>query len=237
MSRMPSRTVHTEFRPGRAHWIVPLLLLIAATAWLRYTGVDMSVASHFFHPATRWPVGGEAPWSWLKHYGTIPAWILSLGALGVLLAGLRLPRVRRFRRDALVLVLAMTIAPGLVVNGILKTHWPRPRPRDVRVLGGDRDFVRVLDTAPPGSGASFPSGHAASAYYPLALYFVLRRHRRRRAARMALAIALAYGTLMGIARIAQGAHFASDIVWSAAIDWFVASALAAWIYRNPGWHP
>ena len=212
--------------------MIPLAVLAAATVWLRATDVDMHVAARFFDPVAHWPVGATQPWRWLKHHGTAPAWVVSLAALAVLLAGLWSRRAAQFRRDALGLTLSMALAPGLVVNGVRKKNWARQRPRDVQVLGGDREFVRVLDRAPRGSGEAFPSGHASSAFYPVALYFVLRRRDRHRAAFATLTLALSYGVLMGIARIAQGAHFVSDIVWAAAIDWFVAAALAAWLYRG-----
>jgi hypothetical protein len=52
---------------------------------------------------------------------------------------------------------------------------------------------------------------------------VLRR-RRRRAAWAFLAAGVAWGGLMGAARMMAGGHFLSDVVWSAGMTWLVALA-------------
>lgn len=41
--------------------------------------------------------------------------------------------------------------------------------------------------------------------------------------------ALVLGGLLGLARVAQGGHFLSDVVWAAALMWFVAYALFRWM--------
>ena len=41
----------------------------------------------------------------------------------------------------------------------------------------------------------------------------------------ALLIGLAYGSLMGVGRIVQGAHFPSDVVWSWGVTFLTAAVL------------
>ncbi len=223
-------------------WVLPAVLLVAATAWLRWSDADLAIARRFFDPVRHWPVGAREPWRWFKYHGTLPAWILSVGALAVVIVARVRPssRAARWRRRGAALALAMALGPGLVVNGGFKTHWPRPRPRDLVEFGGTRAFVPVWDRGEPASGASFPSGHAASAFYLFTPFFFLRR-RHPVAAFVALAVGLAWGSMMGYARIAQGAHFLSDVVWSAGFDWYVAAACTracgaddeAWRTRRP----
>jgi len=69
---------------------------------------------------------------------------------------------------------------------------------------------------------------AAAAWKPFLLVFApyllfLKRSRAKAAA--VLAVGIGYGSLMGYARIAQGAHFLSDIVWSFGIVYLTTHAV------------
>ena len=69
-------------------------------------------------------------------------------------------------------------------------------------------------------------------YYFVVFYFLARR-RHKRLAFAALGGAMAYGTLIGTARMAAGAHFASDVLWSAVFPCAVAWALYYFVLRIP----
>jgi membrane-associated PAP2 superfamily phosphatase len=222
-----------------ADWVVPALVLGAATAWLRSGDIDLAVSARFYSPGAGWPVGGEPPWNWLYHYGVAPAWIMAVPALFVGVAAAFRTGLRRYRRAAWFLVLAMTIGPGLLVNTVFKQNWGRPRPRDVVQLGGEREFLPVWKKGPsPDWGNAFASGHTATAFYIAAPFFLLRRRRRGRALAW-LAAGVAYGALMGTARIAQGAHFLSDVVWAGGFVWLTCLALyyALGLYRREACFP
>jgi len=204
-------------------WGIPLFLLAGLTVFLRRSDADLALQARFFVPGVGWPHGGEQPWRFLYDYGVVPAWIMSLSALGILVASIWRRGLASRRRVAVFFVLVMVIAPGLVVNSVFKQNWGRPRPKDVVELGGDRAFLPVWDKGAAGQGNSFASGHAATAFYLFVPWFLARRTHRRTAL-IWLAAGLGYGTLMGIARMAQGAHFLSDIVWSAGFVYLVALA-------------
>jgi membrane-associated PAP2 superfamily phosphatase len=121
------------------------------------------------------------------------------------------------------LALVMIVGPGLIVNTTFKEHWGRPRPLDLPQFGGSYAFLPVWDKGDPDRGQSFPSGHASTGFYFFALYFALRD--RSRQARFWLIFALAYGSLMGLARMIQGKHFASDVLWSAGFVWLASVSL------------
>ena len=70
-------------------------------------------------------------------------------------------------------------------------------------------------------------------FYLMAPAFVLYRRHRRAAAEF-FALGLAGGTIMGVARIVAGSHFASDVVWSAGIVYFTGLALAAVFHFGDG---
>lgn len=205
-------------------WLLPVVVLVGLSIPFWTTNLDMDVAAHFYTPGAGWERGSAEPWRALKHYGAIPALVISLSALGLFVASFRSSRVRGYRRPALFLTLVMLVGPGLIVNDVFKENWGRPRPLDVVQLGGDRAYVQPWVMSPRGMGQSFPSGHAAMAFYLLVPYFLLRR-RARAAAAAFLVIGLSYGALMGVARMAQGAHFLSDVLWALGFVYLTALAL------------
>jgi lipid A 4'-phosphatase len=205
-------------------WIVPIAILIGLTIPFWTTHLDESLAARFYTPGVGWVHGSEQPWAALKQYGVIPAWITLLGALSVLVASIGMRRARPHRRAAMFLVFAMALGPGLLVNTVFKQHWGRPRPSDLVEFGGDRAYVKPWVKHAPHNGGSFPSGHAATGFYLLVPYFLLRGRWRGRALGF-LALGLAYGSLMGFARMMQGAHFASDVLWSLGFVYLTGLAL------------
>ncbi|MGH7125190.1 MAG: phosphatase PAP2 family protein, partial [Stellaceae bacterium] len=70
---------------------------------------------------------------------------------------------------------------------------------------------------------SFVSGHAAAGFGLVAFSFLTLDRRRRRVLR---AGAVAAGSLIGLARMAQGAHFLSDVVFAGLVVWGIAWVLA-----------
>jgi membrane-associated PAP2 superfamily phosphatase len=212
-------------------WTIPVVLLALLTIPFFTTNIDMRIARHFYVHGQGFPIGAEPLWRWLKHEGAIPPIVVSFIALIAFIVSYFSAGVRPHRRAALFLVLAMALGPGLIVNDVFKDNWGRPRPRDVIELGGTRDYVPPLVMSPRGNGASFMSGHAATAFYLMTPYFLFRRRSRARAFAFFFG-GLAYGALMGYARIAQGAHFLSDIVWSLGIVYLTALTLFYLIHPN-----
>lgn len=217
------------------HAGLPVLLVIFGTLFFRTTSFDLSLAAHFYSAqGPSWPVGREAPWQQLYDFGEFPGWLIFGAALGVVVAAGWVPVLRRWRRSAVFLVLVMVIGPGLLTNAVLKDHWGRPRPRQIQEFGGSERFEPVWVFDASSRGKSFPSGHASVAFYLMALYFVAGFHRWSPGVRgMVFGIGLAFGILMGVARMAQGGHFASDVLWAFAVVWLTACVCAAWILRVP----
>ena len=193
----------------------------------RLTDLDLTLPAPWREGNT-WPHGDDAPWTWLYHLGTLPALLAVLAALFVLLAGFRSAGWQRLRRASVYLVLAMAVGPGLLANAVLKDHWGRPRPRDVIPLGGLQPFEPILTMDPTSPGKSFPCGHATMGFFFLAFYFVLRRERPGWA-RTSMALAFVSGLAIGWARVVQGGHFPSDVLWAGGIVWLVCALLARWL--------
>ena len=205
------------------------LVLVAATALITLTDLDRETARLFYLQGSGFVAGDRLPWRALYRYGEWPALLLAASALVCLAAGFFRTGLRRYRRACLFLLLVYLLGPGLLVNGILKTHWDRPRPVDVVDFGGAQPFVQLsAPTFDGAEGRSFPSGHASVAFYLASPWFLLRSTNRR-AARLWLGAGLAYGGLMSLTRMVQGAHFLSDVLWSWGIVHLLGLLLAHWL--------
>jgi len=99
------------------------------------------------------------------------------------------------------ILLIVSAAGGLVLNGVLKLGFDRPRP-DV--------FVHSVHTV----SSSFPSGHAMSSaiVYGTVAYLAARLHRRRWARWLVMLFAFIVIVLISASRIYLGVHYPSDVV-------------------------
>jgi membrane-associated PAP2 superfamily phosphatase len=95
-------------------------------------------------------------------------------------------------------------------------------------FGGLEQARQFWFTAPADAGSCFPGGHAAGGFALVAIYFAGMVAGNRRLERAGLVLVLLAGTSFSLVRIAQGAHFLSHNLWSAAICW----ALAALVFRQ-----
>jgi membrane-associated PAP2 superfamily phosphatase len=162
-------------------------------------------------------------------------WVLVLlvaPALIALLLKLLWPRspVPASGRAALFLIATLALAPGLVVNGILKPYWPRPRPVQVMEFGGPQRFVAWWD--PRGtceSNCSFVSGEASSAFWSLAPAALAPPPWRA----LAYGVAIVYGATMSTLRIAAGGHFFTDVVFAGVLTFLIIWLAYRLVYRRP----
>lgn len=109
---------------------------------------------------------------------------------------------------------SMVLGPGLIVNGIFKTFWGRARPYEIEAFGGIKEFSPPMVIANQCNlDCSFMSGHTAIGFWVFCFaYLVPCRYRTA-----AMAAALLFGSFLGLARIAQGLHFFSDVFFAAVI--------------------
>lgn len=118
------------------------------------------------------------------------------------------------------------VAGGFILNNVLKLLFARPRPVMLNPTVMEQTF-------------SFPSGHAMMsliAWGLLALLLCRRRHTQRPALHLLIVAAAALLiVLVGISRLALGAHFLTDVVagFAAGAVWLAA---CVWLYtrRSPG---
>ncbi|MCI5208107.1 MAG: phosphatase PAP2 family protein, partial [Candidatus Electrothrix sp. ATG2] len=108
--------------------------------------------------------------------------------------------------------------------------------RQIVEFGGEYQFTQCWVPGSGGANSSFPSGHAAIAFFLMAPWFVLR-DKKQRYARTFLISGLLFGTLVGTARILQGGHFASDILWSGGLLYLLGSLLGLALDEHKGSSP
>jgi membrane-associated PAP2 superfamily phosphatase len=206
--------------------LLTIVLAVISTLVISALNLDMRLESAFYDPIQKWKFSQIQPWIGFYHYGNLPGILFLVVSLAGILLGFWIQRITKFRKLFALYILAVVLGPGLFINAVFKDHWGRPRPRDVIEFGGQMQFREVWQPDLNTKGKSFPCGHASIGFALFVPYFWLRRKRPVLAATI-LAGGLAYGGLMGAARMAQGGHFLSDVVWSAAMVYLVSAAIAA----------
>ena len=213
-----------------------IALVIAAVVGLVFglrPDLDLAISAGFYDPALKkFPFDAAAPVLWLRHGAE---WVTILIVTFILLA-LLLKLVAPQRkllipgRAAIFFLAALTLGPGLLVNGILKSEWPRPRPNEVTQFGSVERFVAWWD---PRStcvyNCSFVSGEASSAFLMLVPATLVPPPWRG----LAYAGAILYGLVVGGLRIAMGAHFFTDVIFAGVFIFLLVWLLHGLIYRWP----
>lgn len=204
--------------------LIPFLLALLAVL-AHGTGLDRSIADHFFDPVARtFPARQSAALEWFGHRLANVLVVCLFGLLsgaGVLAAWL--PRIRPYRR--LLLTTAAAMAAGPVVVVALKSVTAAKCPWALVQYGGSEQAPGFWFAAPIDAGQCFPGGHAAGGFALVAFYFAGRIAGNRSLAGAGLCLALAAGSVFSIVRMSQGAHFLSHNLWSAAIDWSLAALI------------
>jgi lipid A 4'-phosphatase len=190
------------------------LLLTTTAAFVLAPGIDLAISALFYDPQHGFPLGD---WPAVRSLEATIPWISRTIFVVAAAAGLWLALVGRVlwrfdRKAILFIVIATGLGPGILVNTVLKDHWGRARPVQIEAFGGTKEFTPAPLAADQCTrNCSFVSGHAALAFSLVGFAFLLPRGWARRAGQVA---ALGFGGLIGLGRIAAGAHFLSDIVFA-----------------------
>jgi lipid A 4'-phosphatase len=132
-------------------------------------------------------------------------------------------------RKIIFLLFTLGLGPGFLINTVLKQYSGRARPSQIKEFGGNRHFTKAFVVSDQCKrNCSFVSGDASLGYFAFAFIFLARR--RRFAIGSA---AFVCGTTLGLIRMAQGAHFLSDVIFSGVFTFMVAWLLyLLLIYRQ-----
>ena len=214
-----------------ALFLIILVGLTTVTVFATDPLLDLQFAASFHQPEVQEIVHGLYPYlEALREYNASLTAVFVLLAIGSIAVRLIWPRGPMLMpaRAALLIVAAFALGPALLVNGVLKPYWPRPRPSAVIELGGTLPFVQWWDPRGACDGnCSFVSGEASAAYATLALAAVVPPPWRY----PAIGAALIYGTVIGLVRIAAGGHFLTDIIFSGIFTTLIVWALHGCLFR------
>ena len=210
-------------------------LAAAATAlFLLLPQIDLFVSALFYVPGHGFALRDRAPVALLYHLVPWVAWAIVLAIVGAAawLFLMQRPLWRLDRKALAFLALSTALGPGLLANTVLKDHWGRARPAQIERFGGSARFTPApLTAAECARNCSFVSGHAALGFSLVAFAFLLPPGRLRRAG---IGAALGFGALVGLARIAQGGHFLSDVVFAGLLVYGTSGLLYWWVVERDG---
>jgi|GEM_PF-158249 len=227
-------------RPWRWWWthvLLPLGALAAAIAGLECTDLDARALEPFYDSATgRFPLRKFWLFQSVLHEGG--KWLvlaLTIALAGVAVVGMAVKRWRPWCGPAAYMVTCVALTSGIV--GWLKAVTNRYPPWDLDRFGGKVPFTTLFagTPAPFTDGHGFPAGHASAAFAWVALYFLARAFGVRRPL-LWLAPGLLLGGSFAWVQHVRGAHFPSHNLWTLAIAWVVALAVAA-TFTARGWLP
>lgn len=215
---------------SRQELVILLILAIGTTLIFWFTDLDIKAAALFYHPENIgdvWPEQHWWLWRILFKYAFPFTVVAGFAALFIFVISHFHDHSRRYRRQALYILLVIVIGPGLVVNLIVKDHWGRPRPMHITQFGGEFEYLPPLQIGHT-PDKSFVCGHCSVGYSFFVLYFLAQNYKL-----FYFALTLVLAWTMGFTRMTSGGHFVSDILWSGYLVFLVAFALYyGWYNRS-----
>lgn len=202
-----------------AHFVAPLAVGATAIVWLHSSGLDRAALDGAFDASS-----GKFPWRyhWLTedviHSGGKNLVIVIAALVALALIASRWKRALVPWRGPLALFVAALVL-GPLVTSLGKNLSNARCPWDLERYGGfAKHEENHAEDGTLGRRGCFPCGQASAGFALMAGYFALRR-RRPRVARAALGVGLVYGTILGVGRVLQGAHYPSHVVGTALVCW------------------
>ena len=206
--------------PQLNFWVICALFLVVAVS----PSVDLTISSYFYKNGTFY----LSDWGFFPflRFG-LPEIFIAIAAffgLAWLYGFVRHQWLWKINTRVMLFTTgSMLLGPILIVNGIFKSLWGRARPFQIIEFGGNKNFTSPLIISDQCDwDCSFMSGHTAVIFWSLALAMLLPHHYRK----WGITIVILLGIATGVARIAQGYHFFSDVFFSATITY----ALILWLH-------
>ncbi|RZI47585.1 phosphatase PAP2 family protein [Rickettsiales endosymbiont of Peranema trichophorum] len=202
-----------------------IFVLSIALLFFYRSDIDLAVSGYFYDFIFGFYLKSNPVVSLINSSVVVLAQLLLVGCIVALV--LRFIAVRsmhpRHYIPILYVIFVYAIGPGLVVNLVFKENFGRARPMHVEQFGGEHKFTPAFVISNQcNHNCSFVSGHASIGFMVFAFGF-LQKGRKRMVYNL-LALFLGFG--FGLARIAKGAHFLSDVVFSGVAVYAVAYILA-----------
>ena len=204
--------------------VFPFILFIIITIIFWATDLDIILEKKFYDKEKGWYLQNKKPWIYLYDYGRYPGAIVFILSFIVYILSFFIDELVKFRTASLFLFLFMFIGAGIFINSILKIYWERPRPKQLKQFGGEHNYVNVWFFGNGGRNSSFPCGHASIGFYLIFPYFFLKATNPELAF-IFLGLGIIFGFIVGLARMVQGGHFASDVIWALGVMYFTGIIL------------
>lgn len=223
-----------DFLNSPKKWIYPALLLVILTPFSSW--IDLSIAQ-FFYDHSNDPVEHfitHPLLNFLFDFGPLAANLTAFFSALLLICSYLFKALKKWKNPCLVLLLTYALGAGLLVNGVFKEYWGRPRPKQVEAFGGTQEFrpfyqPNFKSTVP---SKSFSCGHCAMGFYFFALALVGRRLHNRKLEALGFILAFGLGITLSLARMMQGGHFFTDTLFSALIMWYTALSIDWLVYQG-----
>lgn len=247
--RTPEPPTTDEHAPRPLEYTLAGVFLFAVAVYAKFPTLDLIVSSRQYHPVHGF-VGAHAPLLeamhlWAPRLGLgVVALLLSWLVVAPLVAwwaqrrsqGRWLERAHPFlQRSAVLALLVALVGPGLLSEGLFKNTVGRPRPVQIEPFGGPAAFQGPFQIGDnPSEHRSFVSSTAATGFALMGLGLACGPTWRRRW----LIIGIVAGSVLGLGRILQGAHFLSDVVFAFYTVWWstvlIGWAADKWFPPRPG---
>jgi len=202
-----------------------ILFSILAVIFVSFPNLDIAFSELFYSKQNAFEIGQQTWALFFYHIVTYISYVLLLGlpALIVISFFKIVPLIiTKNRKRFIYLLLVLLMGPGLLVNTLFKNQWDRARPIEIEYFGGTKIHTPAFIISDQCNvNCSFVSGHASMGFFFIAFYWVTSTHRRRW-----MFFGIVLGSLISLARIAQGGHFLSDVIFSFFSVYFVAQAIA-----------
>jgi lipid A 4'-phosphatase len=203
---------------------------VATLAMLMGVKLDLQIAGLFYDPTQQKFLAQTNRYVGLIRDNGLIALVACFGAVAAALVTrmLRLPQRVVPGRVVLFLVSTLALGPGLLVNGLLKEHWHRPRPVQVTEFGGAKPYVDWWN--PGGScerNCSFVSGEASAAAWMFGPAMLAPPQWRV----AAFAGAAAFAAVISLSRMAAGGHFFTDVVFAVLLTMILLLIMHRVIFR------
>jgi len=139
---------------------------------------------------------------------------------------------KKYRRISGIIALLAIINPLLFIQ-IMKILCGRIRFRNLSLPGYTEFTPWFLAPGITGGGSSFPSGHSAMGWMFLPILILMKDRKNSDPLRIiTIILVVGWGLFVGLSRIAVGAHYASDVLFSTGAATIVTIFLYSRFYKK-----
>lgn len=217
MKEMLNKKLMTKPRI-RWRYVLLLFLLVAVSPML-----DIGISTMFYNNGQFYFQSGGLPFIMRKALPLLLV-LIGMGVFAVWFWGLwRGKWLWGINTRIMLFVFGSQVVCVGLINSVFKLIWGRARPYEIVEFGGNKQFTPPMIISNQCNwDCSFISGHTVISFWALALALLVPHQYRKKA----IIIALVFGIIMAMARVIQGFHFISDVVFGAAIT----IAIVLWMH-------